>query len=78
MTQPSERNHSHARVQSENSTNHNFSDILIEQKKNCRICLASEKEGDQEVIVPCKCAGTLKYVHKSCYYVWIRHIYDRL
>lgn len=77
MTQPSERNQSHAKVQSENSTNH-FSDSIMEQKKNCRICLASEKEDGQELIVPCKCSGTLKFAHKSCYYVWIKHLYDRL
>ena len=37
-------------------------------KQNCRICLDSD---GSELIVPCRCKGSLKYVHKDCLEQWI-------
>ena len=35
----------------------------------CRVCFCGESDGDgpdDELIVPCRCAGTMLYVHRSC------------
>ena len=42
--------------------------------KECRICLEDE-EDDSKLIIPCKCKGTHKYVHKYCLHKW-RHTND--
>lgn len=34
--------------------------------KSCRICLGEENEFENELINPCKCAGTMKYIHVKC------------
>ena len=36
----------------------------------CRICFDSTSE---PLIQPCKCSGTMKYVHTSCLQKWILH-----
>lgn len=38
--------------------------------KLCRICFDSESK-DNELITPCKCKGTSKYIHRSCLNKWI-------
>ena len=35
----------------------------------CRICLQQSKSKD--LISPCKCKGSLQYIHKSCFISWI-------
>ena len=35
---------------------------------NCRICL----EGGGHFIYPCRCGGTMKYVHEECLLKWFR------
>ena len=35
---------------------------------NCRICL----EDDGHFIYPCRCSGTMKYVHEECLLRWFR------
>ncbi len=42
--------------------------------KVCRFCYLDENQKD--LIVPCKCRGTIKYVHQSCLERWI-NISDR-
>ena len=37
----------------------------------CRICLDGETEEDDELITPCKCAGTMKYIHFKCLKEWL-------
>ena len=40
----------------------------------CRICLEEiyeERISDSELITPCSCSGTLKYVHEKCINTWI-------
>ena len=39
--------------------------------KSCRICLGDEDEIDNRLISPCKCAGTMKYIHVSCLQEWV-------
>jgi len=36
----------------------------------CLICLCEEEEGD-ELITPCKCTGSVKYIHVSCLGEWL-------
>ncbi|KAG0559511.1 hypothetical protein M758_10G107100 [Ceratodon purpureus] len=43
-------------------------DALMSDPPQCRICLDSE--GDEELIAPCRCKGTQKYVHRSCLDHW--------
>ena len=37
---------------------------------NCRICF--ENTDINDFISPCKCSGTLKYVHRKCFHLWTR------
>lgn len=39
------------------------------KKKECRICY--QTDFIKNLISPCKCNGTLKYVHKNCIYKFI-------
>ena len=39
----------------------------------CRICFDS---GTEPLISPCKCTGSMKWVHKSCLQQWINHKKD--
>tara|TARA_A100001015_G_scaffold304030_1_gene394608 strand:- start:2044 stop:2835 length:792 start_codon:yes stop_codon:yes gene_type:complete len=39
-----------------------------QEEKFCRICL--ESENPEELISPCLCSGTQKYVHKYCLNTW--------
>ncbi len=41
------------------------SDIL-NNKPTCRICLCDDYEDDNPLINPCKCNGTMKYLHLDC------------
>jgi len=42
--------------------------IVEENMYTCRICL--EDDIDDNMIYPCRCAGTSKYVHKECLNQW--------
>ena len=42
-----------------------------ELKKECRYCLSDDKSG--LLISPCKCEGTMKYVHNECLEDWIKN-----
>lgn len=37
----------------------------------CRICLSDVQEKENPFVSPCKCMGTLKYVHIKCLQSWI-------
>ncbi|CAG9326744.1 unnamed protein product [Blepharisma stoltei] len=43
--------------------------IKITSPAMCRICLDSEKSED--LISPCKCKGTQKFVHQECLKIWL-------
>lgn len=46
------------------------SSILISKMlEYCRICLCDD--GSSELIKPCQCKGSLRYVHENCLKVWI-------
>ena len=38
----------------------------------CRICYTGNEEADSPLITPCRCAGSLKYVHQDCLEQWIK------
>ncbi len=42
---------------------------MSEDNKICRICLDGENE--DEMITPCHCDGTMRYVHKKCLNNWL-------
>lgn len=38
----------------------------------CRICLCEQAEPDNPLVNPCKCAGTMKYIHIKCLQQWLK------
>lgn len=38
----------------------------------CRICLNEECEDDNPLIYPCKCSGTMRYIHLECLKLWLK------
>lgn len=45
-------------------------DGKMSQEMHCRICL--DNKHLEDFISPCKCSGTLKYVHRKCFLLWVR------
>ena len=45
--------------------------------KQCRICL-DEDENIEDLIVPCQCDGTQKYVHRKCLERWRQENKDNI
>lgn len=43
--------------------------------KECRICLDNPAEGE-ELVSPCKCTGTLRWVHQLCFLTWLERQYS--
>ena len=39
--------------------------------KICRICLGDENTKDDPLITPCKCDGTMKFIHIGCLREWL-------
>ena len=39
----------------------------------CRICLGDENTTDNPLITPCKCAGTMKFIHVDCLSEWLKN-----
>ena len=52
-------------IQPKGTTAKDFGDEVI-----CRICL-SEEEDDNPIISPCKCIGSVRYIHLSCIQEWL-------
>ncbi|KAK6358490.1 hypothetical protein TWF730_007824 [Orbilia blumenaviensis] len=40
--------------------------------KTCRICRSEETE-EERLYHPCKCSGSIKYVHQDCLMEWLQH-----
>ena len=47
---------------------HSGYDNQISGRKQCRICL--EEDGEEDMIAPCRCKGTSKWVHRACLDRW--------
>ncbi|KAH7924153.1 hypothetical protein BV22DRAFT_1091457 [Leucogyrophana mollusca] len=43
-----------------------------EEQDTCRICSAPG-EPDQPLFYPCKCSGTIRYIHQDCLTTWLSH-----
>ena len=46
----------------------------IKRKGNlqiCRICLSDDNDQNNPLINPCKCSGTMKYIHLKCLRHWL-------
>ena len=37
----------------------------------CRICFQENDDDEDPLISPCKCAGSMKYVHLGCLRQWL-------
>src|SRR5205085_22997 len=38
----------------------------------CRIC-RGEGSGEEQLFYPCKCSGSIKFVHQACLMEWLSH-----
>ncbi|KAH9849834.1 hypothetical protein C2E23DRAFT_837455 [Lenzites betulinus] len=45
---------------------------MLEEPDTCRICSAPA-EPDQPLYHPCKCSGTIRYIHQDCLTEWLAH-----
>ncbi|KAK7687757.1 hypothetical protein QCA50_008976 [Cerrena zonata] len=45
---------------------------MQEEQDTCRICSAPA-EPDQPLFYPCKCSGTIRYIHQDCLTTWLAH-----
>ena len=43
-----------------------------QEKPTCRICLSDVQTPEDPLISPCKCAGTMKFIHLGCLKEWLR------
>lgn len=57
-----------------NSTNNNISKEEDDETKEnvCRICRSGSEEG-RPLFYPCKCSGSIKYIHEDCLLTWLSH-----
>ncbi|KAI1711602.1 RING-variant domain-containing protein [Ditylenchus destructor] len=42
-----------------------------EAEKFCKICYGADADADGSWVTPCKCSGTIKWVHKKCLLRWV-------
>lgn len=44
-------------------------------ERQCRICLdgpaAAGDDDDRPFVSPCRCTGSMQYVHRSCFHEWV-------
>lgn len=52
------------------STNENNNNQAIKEDDVCRVC-RSEAEPERPLFYPCKCTGSIKYVHEDCLLQWL-------
>ena len=50
----------------------NTTDTINQQQKVCRIC-HEESEEDRPLFHPCKCSGSIRFVHQDCLLMWLKH-----
>jgi E3 ubiquitin-protein ligase DOA10 len=43
----------------------------LESGRNCRICLDEADTEENPFITPCKCDGSMKFIHLSCLQEWL-------
>ncbi|KAI1828273.1 hypothetical protein F4861DRAFT_489452 [Xylaria intraflava] len=47
-------------------------DTWVDDAPTCRIC-RGESTADEPLFFPCKCSGSIKYVHQNCLMEWLSH-----
>ena len=47
-----------------------MTDSQSTEENRCRYCLETDNDNTNPLIVPCKCDGSLKYVHRKCLDKW--------
>ena len=58
---------------SEKNSNNNVNNLKNKKVKICRICYIEEYDMiNNPLIKPCKCSGSMKYIHYDCLLHWIR------
>lgn len=57
-------------------TNPPHKDKSSEDVNTCRIC-RGEGTKEEELFYPCKCSGSIKFVHQSCLMVWLSHSHKK-
>ncbi|CEG74286.1 Putative ER-localized ubiquitin ligase Doa10 [Rhizopus microsporus] len=45
---------------------------MEEEEEICRVCRSGGTE-DQPLFYPCKCSGSIRYVHQDCLLEWLKH-----
>lgn len=45
---------------------------MSDSKNTCRVCRGENTE-EQPLLHPCKCRGSIKYIHQDCLLEWLRH-----
>lgn len=54
------------------SNNMEAKERVIEEPDTCRICRGEGSE-EEQLFYPCKCSGSIKYVHQACLVEWLSH-----
>ena len=49
----------------------NSKQLGLESGKACRICLDDTQEEDNPFIIPCKCSGSMRFIHLKCLREWL-------
>ena len=59
-----------------NLNNSNSNNDLSESHKICRVCFEKDyNEASNTLLHPCKCTGSVKYIHDKCLHEWINKMY---
>ncbi|PYI08898.1 hypothetical protein BO78DRAFT_309524 [Aspergillus sclerotiicarbonarius CBS 121057] len=53
-------------------TNHKGKEREFEEPDTCRICRGEGTE-EEQLFYPCKCSGSIKFVHQACLVEWLSH-----
>jgi E3 ubiquitin-protein ligase DOA10 len=46
-------------------------EVGLESGRACRICLDEEEDETNPFITPCKCMGSMKFIHLKCLRNWL-------
>lgn len=66
-----EKHQENLKVEKNSDKNPIVSESLTEKSQIlCRICLSTIVDTDEDFIEPCKCSGSMKYVHIKCLQTW--------
>lgn len=57
-------------ILNEKVNSHDSKDSLLEEEKECKYCLINDRINN--LVYPCNCYGTMKYVHPKCLSDWIQ------